>query len=214
LRVDLFQNATNDVAFALYGTNDRRFGVVVALFLIPMTVDVFSADPRFVYLDNAAKLLLRLDHCCADFVTHQMRGVVRAEPELPLNLERADTLLAGCHEVHDLEPVAQRLVRVFKNRACEDRKAIAGIAARSALRALPVPFTGVQIIDSGIAAAGTDDALRPTAGPQVSLGRIVLTEWEYCLKFPLRHLVNWLRTFCHGSYPRTSTVGEAMSSTA
>jgi hypothetical protein len=43
-----------------------------------------------------------------------------------MNLERADALLAGPHEVHDLEPLPERLIRVFKNDPGYVREAVGG----------------------------------------------------------------------------------------
>ena len=90
-----------------------------------MAIALLTADPRFVNLDNAAKLLFWLDQGGADFVAHGMSGFVGAEAENPLNLKGAHTLLAGQHQMHDAEPVAKRLVRVLKDRARDNGEPIA-----------------------------------------------------------------------------------------
>jgi hypothetical protein len=199
---DLFQNARNDVALALHSANDGRLSrtsaaAATALF-VPMAIIVLAANPRFINLDNAAKFLFGLYHRGADFVAHTVRSLVGAEPHLPLNLKRANSFLAGRHQMHDLEPVAQRLVGVLKDRVDENREPI---AIRSALLALPVPFARMQVIDGRVATTRTVDALRPAAALQIGFAGIFVTDRESCLKFPLRHLVNWLRTFCHGGHP-------------
>jgi hypothetical protein len=209
-RSNTFENASDNVALALDRTNDWRLAsgspaTSPALF-IPMAIVILAADIGFINLDNATKFLLRLDHGRADFVAHTVRRAVGTETKLPLDLERANSFLAGRHQVDDLEPVAERFVCIFKDRSGDDREAIACRAARSALCALPVPLTRMQVVDAGIAATRTDDALRPAAGLQVGFASVVVTEWEPCLKFPLRHLVNWLRTFCHGGYPVSPNV--------
>jgi hypothetical protein len=211
-RSDAFENACDNVALALHRTDDGRLAgsraATAAALFIPVAIVVLPADVGFVNLDNATEFLLRLDHCRTDFVAHAMRGFVGPEAKLPLNLERANSLFAGRHQMHDLEPIAERLVCVLEDRARDNAEAITHVAARSALRALPVPLAGMQVIDGGVAAARADNALRPAAGFQISRARILVTDWETGLKFPLRHLVNGLRTFCHGGYPSTSTVGE------
>jgi hypothetical protein len=55
-----------------------------------------------------------------------MCGAIGAQSHHPLNLERADALLAGQHEVHDLEPLPERLIRVFKNDPGYMREALGG----------------------------------------------------------------------------------------
>ena len=52
-----------------------------------------------------------------------------------LNLEGANALLAGEHQMNDPEPVPQRLVRVLEDRPGDDGEAI---AVRRAFLALPV----------------------------------------------------------------------------
>lgn len=171
---DLFEHARNDVALSLHSTNNwrrsRTSTTAAAALLIPMTIVVFAANPRFINLDNAAEFLFGLYDCCADFVADAVRRLVGAEAHLPLNLKRANSLFAGRHQMHDLEPVAQRLVGVFENRVDQDREPI---AVRRALFALPMPLAGVQVVDSGIAAARTNDAFRPTAGLQIGFARIL-----------------------------------------
>jgi hypothetical protein len=200
--INAFQYASDYISFALYCADNRSFVVAtVAFFLIPMPVFILAADVGFVNLDNATKLLLWLNHRGADFVRHVQRRFVRAKAQLALNLKRANALFAGRHEMDDLEPFAKRLVRVLEDGPGNDGKTIASIAARSTLRALPVPLARMQVIDGGIATARADNALRPAAGLQVGFASIVVTDWESCLKLPFGHLMDWLRTFCHGDYP-------------
>ena len=163
-----------------------------------MPVFVFAADVGFVNFNDAAKLFLRLYHRGADFVAHQVRRIVGAEAHLPLNLQGADALFAGGHKVHDLEPLAERLVGVLKNRADQNREAI---ALRIALLALPMPLAGLQVINGGVATARADNAVRPAAGLQVGFAGVLVPLWEHILKLCLGHLMDRLRTLCHGSYP-------------
>jgi hypothetical protein len=210
-----FQNAGDHIALALNGADDWRLAGSSAashamVFLIPMPIGVLAADVSFVNLNNAAQLDLRLDERGANFVGHVERGFIGAEAHLALNLKAGNSLFARQHQMDDFEPLAEWLVRVFEDRPSDDGKAVASIAPRGALRALPMPLARRQVIDGGVAATRTDNALRPTAGHQVSLARILVTDWETSLKLGLGHLVNWLRalrTFCHGGYPLNLSVG-------
>jgi len=201
LHRDLFQNARHDVTLALHGANDRCFARTgtarfAAMFLIPMAVAVFAADPCLVNLDNAAKLLLRLKHCSADFVTHAVRRFIRAEAHLPLNLERGNSLFTRGHQVHDFEPLAERLVRVLKNRARDMREAVALILG--AFVALPFEGHRTDRVDLHRAASGAHNAVRPAARDQIRLASFLVGKRG--LKLAFRHLVDRLWPLSLGSH--------------
>jgi hypothetical protein len=204
-----FQNAGDDVTLALDRAKDGRLAgsgsashAVVTL--IPVTVFVLAADIGFINLDDTAKLFLRLYHRGANLVAHAPRGFVGAEAHLPHDLQRANSLFAGRHQMHDLEPVAERLVRVLKDRVDHYREAV---AVWRAFLALPMPLARRQVIDGGIAAARAANALRPAAGFQIRFRRIFVTDGKAFLKLAFRHLVDWLRTSCHGGYLISPSVG-------
>ena len=67
--------AGDDVALALYRTDDRSFSrkpmlARPTLAAVPMLVLVFAADEALVDLDNAAELLNILDKRSSDLVAH------------------------------------------------------------------------------------------------------------------------------------------------
>jgi hypothetical protein len=206
-RCDVLKNARNDVALALNGPDDRGLALRVVSFFIPVAVFVFTADECLIHFDNAAKFFHRLNERRADFVAHTVRRLIGAKAHLSLDLERRNSLFAGQHQMRDLEPLAERLVGVLKNRASDDGKAVARIASWSALRALPMPFASVQVIDRRIAATRAVNAVGPAAGLQIGAARILVPDWETGLKLTFRHLMDWFGTFCHGDYPVTSSVG-------
>src|SRR5260370_1541439 len=116
----------HDVVLAAHCTDDDGLASNSGSgrFLIPMPIAVAAAHIGFVNLNDAPKLGFRLNESGADFMAHGMRGAVGAEAHHPLDLECADPLLAGQHQVDDLEPLAERLVRVLKDGARDMREAI------------------------------------------------------------------------------------------
>ena len=82
-----------------------------------MTVLVLAADVGFINFNDTAKFFLRLHHSGADFVAHQVSGVVGAEAHLPLDLKGRDSLFADGHQMYDLEPLPERLVGVLEDGA-------------------------------------------------------------------------------------------------
>jgi hypothetical protein len=189
---DVIQHASDDVALALNGTDDRSFVSAASEMrsLIPMFVLILAADERFVHLDNAAELLLGLDHRRADFMGHIQRGFVRAKAHLPLNLKRANALFAGRHQMHDFEPLAKRLIRVLKNRPGNVRETIALILGTGI--ALPLEGHGTDRKNFDVPAARAIDAIGPTASDQIPLAGIFIPGRKHCLKLGLGHLVDRL----------------------
>jgi hypothetical protein len=207
--IDTEHNAGDNITLTLYSADNWRLEGIVAAssrtaFLVPMSVLILSADVGFINLDYASKLFLRLHHSRADFMAHEMSGVVRAEAQLPLNLKRADTLFAGGHQMNDLEPVAEGLVGIFEDGPGNKRKPI---AVRGALLALPMPLAGRQVINGGVATTGADDALRPAASLQIGFGGFIIAKGEYGLELSLGHLVDRLGLFSVGHGGSPSTVG-------
>jgi hypothetical protein len=196
------QDAGNDRALAAHSANDRglsrRRVFAAAPALIPMLILVLAADIRFIDLDNAAKLHLRFDQRSADLVAHAPRGLVRAEAHEPHNLEGAHSFFTGEHQVGDLEPVPERLIRVLKDRTGDAGEAIAVLGASLAL---PME-AGCQRINLDIATTGANDPIGPPPGDQIGLTGCFVRESR--LKLGAAHLVDWLRASGHGP---TSFVG-------
>lgn len=191
---DVIENASDDVAFALHGTDDGDFArtaaTASALFLIPVTVGVFSANPCFVDFDDAPELMFGFDHRGTDFVAHIQRGFVRAETHDALHLQGADAFLAGGHHVHDAKPLAQRLVGVLEDGPGDVGEAIA--AVWRAFVALPLEVHRRNLKDLSIRAARAPDAVRPTALNEVSAASFLILKAQF--KFPDSHLLDGFRT--------------------
>jgi hypothetical protein len=114
---------------------------------------------------------------------------------LPVDLNGANSLLAGQHQMSDAKPPAERLIRVLKNGAGDMREAIARI--RSAM-ATPT-FEGYRRDREHliVATARTTNAFGPASRDQVRPASILIREHRVELRDG--HLVNWLRTACHWS---------------
>jgi hypothetical protein len=210
LGVDVIENAGDHVALPLDCANDRRLagrlrtGLSVVP-LVPMAVLVLAADVGFVDFDDAAQLQCRINQRRADFVAHGMGRLVATETHHALNLEGAHALLARQHQMGDPEPVSEGLLGVLENRAAEAREPIALRCAGAALPVEGLVAGGVVQID--VPATRTGNALRPTAGDQVTKARFIVTNRETGLKLGRGHLRDWLRTFCHDGYPLNLSVG-------
>jgi hypothetical protein len=165
--------------------------------LIPMFVFIVTPNGRFIDLDNAAKLFNVLHKRHADFMAHAPSGFVGTKAHIAHDLQCARALLAGEHQMRDLEPVAERLVRVLKNRASDVREAIAGIWR--ALVALPGPGAIGEFVGLFRPAAGAADAFRPA--PRDEVGAAGFFVGKECLKFSVRELVNRLGSLGHWCLP-------------
>ena len=167
--------------------------------LVPMTVFIFAADVGFVHFDNAAELNFRLDKSSADFVAHAPSGFVAAKTHKPHDLKGAHPLFAGQHQVSNLEPVAERLVRIFKDSSGDTGEPI---ALRRTGSALPMEgLVGGSVVKVGIAATRANDALGPSTGNQIPLAGFLVPDWEHDLKLGAGQLVDGFWTLAHGSFP-------------
>jgi hypothetical protein len=186
---DILDDAGNDVALAAHGSDNNGFvgaaGPRANTALADMLILGEAADKGFVNFNDAAQLRFGFDQCSADFVAHGMRRAVAPEAHDALNLEGANSLLAGEHQVRDAEPLAERLVRVLKDRARNMREAI---AVHLASLALPV-MAGCQSVNLGVAATRAMNAVRPSPRDQINAASFLIGERR--LKLSDSHLVDW-----------------------
>lgn len=171
-----FQNADDDVALAADGTDDFDFSgagpAVPAIALLPMFVLGFSADVSLVNVDNASELVgLVFTEASTNAIAHIEGGFVGAEAHVAHDLEGAHSLFTGQHKVDDLEPVPQRLVRVFEDGADQNGEPIT--ARFGALAALPMEGSIGHGINVNVPAARAMNALGPAAHDEVSLAIII-----------------------------------------
>ena len=99
----------------------------------------------------------------ADLVAHGPSRLIRAEAHIAPNLRSAHSLLTGQHEMDDAIPVSEWYLRILKDRPCYVGKAISCKSSRGAFSALPMPFTGREVIDSRISTPWAIDHLLANA---------------------------------------------------
>lgn len=180
---DVVDHAGDDAALAAHGTRHdgltARSGagrfVLVVVPLAGVLVADLAAHERLIDFDDAEQLTeVFVGEPGADAVRHVPGGFVRAESHVAVKLEGADALLAGQHQVNDLEPVFEGLVGVLEDGPGDVREAVsATLAARGAL---PLPLHGFERIDRIAGAAGAHDPVRPALGDQVSRAGVLIRE--------------------------------------
>lgn len=146
-----------------------------------------AAHKGFVHFDVADQLLeLLITERSADLMAHEPRGLVGTESHVPHDLQCANPLLAGEHQVHDAEPLSQRLVRVFEDRIDQHGKTVAGIW--SAVIALPVKVFGAVRLGLKAAARTAYNAIGPAVVHQVLLAGVLVR--KLLLEIRHTHLVD------------------------
>ena len=158
--------------------------------LVSMLVLREAADKRFIDFHNAHEFLeLFINQRRADTHAHVPSGAIGAEAHHPMDLKRADPLLARQHQMNHAEPLAKVFIRVLKDRARDIGKSIS--AANTAVRAFPMPFAGRQRVDLQGAATRAMHAVRPAVCHKVRIASIFVGERLF--PFGECHLRNLLR---------------------
>lgn len=205
--LDVSDHASDDVALAADRSGDdcalaASGGTRHSVTLVSVFVLGFAADEGFVNFDNTAKLFFRLDQSNADFVSHKPSGFDRTEAHVAAKLPRAHALFAGQDQVSDLEPVTERLVRVF-----EDRPGQMGepIAVRGALFALPMMTRGERIAFV-VTTTRAFDAIRPATSDQIADAGIFVANREKGVELGRSQLMDGFGAF-YGGHGNSSFVG-------
>jgi hypothetical protein len=157
-----------------------------------MPVFCQAADKSFIDFDNAAELTNVFHQSDADAMTHIPSRFQGTEPHITPNLASAYSLFACEHQMNNTIPIAKRLIGVLEYRACEMRETIC--AALSAIRTLPMPFTGFEVISSLTPAARAADAFRPSFADKVSATGVFV--WKHRFELSDAHLMDLRWLFC------------------
>ena len=110
-----------------------------------------------------------------------------------MDLMRAHTLLARQHVMDDAEPVTKRFIRVFENRPCDMREAI---AFRRTSVALPMPRLRGNGLSLCSTAARAADTFWPALADEISTASVFVG--KHRLELGDAHLMDLRRLFCSG----------------
>jgi hypothetical protein len=183
IRVDLLNNLGCDVALASNRAN-HGYLAMWAVSAIPLASDrhmlilPLPADVGFVYLNLSHELAKStVFHGRSDAMAHVPGSAVRPATNDALDLKGANTLLAGQHQIHDLKPGLERIVRILKDRLGNHGKAIAITTAAALALTDPVKRTALDCKHLGVIAARACHAIRPTALLQECLAGIFLNRF-------------------------------------
>src|SRR6516164_10064546 len=163
-------DTTGTAILDLDGAGDEDFALMAASAATGDRI-VFAAagDFGFIHLDETGeRAAARGEHAAAQFGAEQPRGLVGAESELTLQLQRRDAVGVGGHQISGPEPGGQRQLGVMHDGSSGDR----GLAA--AVGALIGPGLGFQSPGFATATAWADKPIRPARrGTVLSAGCLV-----------------------------------------
>ena len=192
--VGALDHLADDITFAADCADDRslaRRATADLRALAGVFVLFFSAHEGLVYLDDAHELLkFGIVHRGPQPMTHKPCGAVGTGTDHPMDLQGTDTLLAGQHQVENLEPDQERVIRILENRARDEREAI---CVGATLVAFPSP-RALSLIYLLVIAARATDSVRPAMLHQVALAGIFV--WKEPIKLREGHLSDKLWFAC------------------
>jgi hypothetical protein len=135
-----------------------------------MFIAFFASNIGFIHLDFAHELRkVYILHCRSYPVAHIPCRPVISAPDLPVDLESTDTLLALGHKVNDLKPNTERVISVLKDRLGNDREAIAVFPATILVLTHPMEGPRLESINFLAIATGAMNPAGPAEGLQKPL---------------------------------------------
>ena len=171
-RIGMFDHLTDYVTLSADSTFNRGLIATepaLTALLIPMAILVFTAHIGFVHFDDTHELLkIRIMHRGAQAVAHEPCCSIRAGADHSMNLQCADTFLAGQHQVQDFEPDEKLIVGILENGSNVQREAI---GKRTAFVALPRP-RALGLVKLLIAATRASRTSGPAALHEIALAGI------------------------------------------
>ena len=202
-----FNHAGDDIAFPLYRTDHNELpcsastpkisaSTFASVFVLRLPTHI-----GFVHFDIADQLLkFDIAERHANLAAHEPGSFVGAKAHVATNLQGADPLLTGEHQMNDAEPFPQGLIGILEDGADQYRKAIGIIRA---LLTLPVPFHVMQFMDLLASTTRTGHAFWPAVPFEIFTACILMR--ELLLKLYNRHLMDLQRVlllFPHGLISR------------
>lgn len=173
LTIRVFDDLADHVALASDSADDTNFpsgDSGQASPLAPMAVLVLPTDVGFVNFDFAHQFSeSSILHRSTNAMAHIPGSLVGPAPDQSLNLQGANPLLALKHQVDDLKPGLERIVRVLENGLADDGEAIPVSSATGLGFADPMKRASLQCVHFLIVAARAFHAIRPALILQVLL---------------------------------------------
>jgi hypothetical protein len=192
--IGVFDDAGNERSLALDRADDRGLSGTASSgsALIPMAVFVLSADVGFVNFNNAHELAeVWICEASANTVAEIEGGRIGAGPHHSMDLKGGNSLLAGQHQIDDLEPSLKLDLRVVKDGFGCDGKLIP--ASFGAFRALPTEALVGDGVNVFVPAARATDAIGPAARDKIVSASVVGR--EQLLELANRHLSGEFRAW-------------------
>ncbi len=198
-RVRVLNHAADHVAFtgdyANDGTLSRRAVSDWRLEFSAVLIRGLAADIGFVGFNNAHKLAeLRVCQSRTEPMTHEPRRPIGTRTDHPMNLKGANPFLTGQHQVQNLEPDQQLVIRVLEDGPDRHGEAVGLARLVTAHATSPMKGLELQGVDLGVVATRTLNAIRPTLMRQVFLTCIFVREEP--IKLGKSHLPDKLRFAC------------------
>jgi hypothetical protein len=192
----IFDDLAHHIALPRNRANNGRFASVsrtataVLLPVYPVPVLLLAADLGFIDLDNAHQLPeVRIAESGAEPMAHIESRPVGTCLDGPMNLECADSLLAGQNQEQNPEPSAHGNLGILENRPDEHREAVSVALDAFGIPAFPLPslLLALERIDLFAASATrTYNTLGPALVHQVGAAGIFVG--KHPLKLRKGHL--------------------------
>lgn len=177
---DFFDHLTDQIAFAGDRANDWNLAALtpsvrIALRLVHLAA--LAADESLIHFDRAEQLSQALIlHRGANAHHHVPRRAVITRSDLPMNLKRADSLLALSHQVDHLKPSRERVVGILENRFRDDAETIPIATTAIHVFADPMKRTRRERIHMLALTARAFHAIRPAHIAQQGFARDLIFE--------------------------------------
>jgi hypothetical protein len=190
--VGAFDQFANDIALACDCSDDSHFVRTAGRmsFFVPMAVFVLAPDVGLVYFNFAHELWeIGILHGRPDTMAHIPGRAVVPTSDLSVNLQGANTLLALCHQIDDLEPSTQGVIGVLENGLGDNRETVAIPTAAFLVFADPMEWAVFKLIYLFIVAARAAYSIRPAHRLEETFTRFLSRE-------PLHHFGQGHRGLC------------------
>ena len=209
--IGVFDHLADDISLTRDRSDDRNFaiGPAPANFLIPVAISFLTADICFVDFDDAHKLTeLRIVHRGAQTMTHIESSLVRTGFDGPMDLKRADSLLASDdHEQHP-KPSPQWVFGVLKNGSSDERESVGVPASAFNVPAFPLPRQGDFVNGFALAASRAFHTIRPAPREQIVLAGFLIG--KHPLELRPRHLNREFRLMAVALRLHANTIAQIM----